>query len=137
MKPVIGVFDDDDKLTQALDALYQHGFDKEQIHLAELEDSMPINLEHTEETILGNPGLAMEPSPLVTFNPLLDPDAVPGLARQELRQSLADLDVPDQELDFLVDTVMHGGKLVVISADQAWEAEARALLRTAHAERVV
>lgn len=141
MKPIIGIFGSDKDLTNALDELYRRDFDKDNIKVVEAAEKSPTTIPQAQdEGIIGMMsvvGPAQGPQHASASNRTV-PAVVPVVDRSGsaavVREDLLHMGVPRDEVEFYVQRLEHGNKLVVLEdIDEARAESAKDILRQAQA----
>lgn len=127
-KTVVGLFDNDSAVEEALSTLQERGFgeeDEDDIRVIDqnrLPIETPINqpVQSSGPILPGTADAAASRSTVVSSGE--EPDR--ATVRAEVKRNLADLGLSEDESDFFADHVSRGNPLVIVetSADRAQEA---------------
>jgi hypothetical protein len=139
-KTVVGLFDSDADVQQAVDNLQQHGFNAQNDTEVTVIDQnyLAETLETPNVEIAGSPNSGIgRTTPIGPANPLLSLDSEGAESKSTLQNTLVTMGLKDEEADYLARQVAGGSPLMVVKTGEKQAAQVAQLLEQTNARSFV
>lgn len=135
MKPMIGVFGNEKHLTDALDELYRRDFTDREVKI--LETPARLSGKSKKDEILMVAGIPGSNNLASGGPPPVAATIVVRNSPEAMREDLRNMGIPGDEVDFCVQRLQHGNRLLILDVDEPRAVQALDILKEAQATNLI